>query len=202
MPQRRALARLRQSPVGPNTYRLPDSSHGLRQRHEAGVAPMSPRNGSAELEQHAVAAARIAPLDIAAGLADHAAGAAFDAAVDRDLDLALVVELVAPRRTDLQQRQQRRRWLRVRANLDMGAAGIDQIAVVEQLVLDTYRELGRHVSVSIVRTRLKVRVAVHRHARAKRNASPNRPVHDRAFTNDRSVVFSLSAFGVPSTRKK
>src|SRR6266702_2894087 len=84
---------------------------------------------STELEQHAVAAARIAPFDVAARLADHPAGAALDAAVNRDLHLPLVVELIASRRASLEQGNQRWRRHCVRPHLDVGAARIDQIAV-------------------------------------------------------------------------
>jgi hypothetical protein len=35
------LSHLRQWPVGPNTYQLPVSRHGLRQRHEAGASSAS-----------------------------------------------------------------------------------------------------------------------------------------------------------------
>src|SRR6266702_3546118 len=88
---------------------------------------------STELEQHAVAAARIAPFDVAARLADHPAGATFHATIDGDLHLARVAELVASSRAGLEQRKQCRRRNGVRAHLDVGAASINQVAIVEEL---------------------------------------------------------------------
>src|SRR6266545_5080706 len=104
-----------------------------------------PASRSTKLEQNSVAAAGIAPFDVAAGLANDPAGAALHTTVNRDLYLTLVVEFVASRRAGLEQRKQRRRRRRMRADLDVGAAGVHQIAVVEQLVLDTHCELSRHV---------------------------------------------------------
>src|SRR5687767_2653237 len=86
---------------------------------------------SAELEQYAVAAARIAPFDVTARLADDPAGATLDAAVDRDLHLPLVVELIASRRARLEQGEKRRRRNGVRPHLDVSTARIDQISIVE-----------------------------------------------------------------------
>src|SRR6266487_487454 len=180
---------------------MPRASCGQTAIHSwPAFTAIRPASRSTELEQHAVATARIAPFDVAAGLADHPAGAALHTTVNRYLYLTLVVEFVASRRAGLEQRKQRRRRRRMRADLDVGAAGVHQIAVVEQLVLDTHREFGCHVSISIAS--LKSGDTAHRHARARRNASPNNPVHDRALTNERSMLFSFSTFGVPSTRTK